>query len=195
MSMCIIDLYDYELAKKCSKCKTISLKSNFYKDITKKDSYRPSCKRCTNQFYYDNRNQINTRMNEYFKNRTKTDVNFRLIRNTRRRIHHALNGKTKPSSTKDILGIDIDLYRKWIEFQFTPEMNWSNIEIDHVKAICLFDVSKDEELKEAFSWKNTQPLLKHDHHQKGTKFNFLDYQNQFIKAYQFIKLNGQEGLN
>ena len=73
-------------------------------------------------------------------------------------------------------------------------MNWSNIEIDHVKAISLFDVSKDEELKEAFSWKNTQPSLKHDHQKKGTKFNFLDYQLQFIKADQFIKLN-EEGLN
>ena len=133
-------------------------------------------------------------MNEYFKNRTKTDVNFRLIRNTRRRIHHALNGKTKSSSTRDILGIDIDTYKKWIEFQMTPEMNWSNIEIDHVKAICMFDVSDEEQLKEAFNWKNTQPLLKHDHQKKGTKFNFLDYQLQFIKAYQFLNLN-EEGLN
>ena len=99
---------------------------------------------------------------------------------------------TKQSSTKEILGIDVDTYRKWIEFQFTPEMNWSNIEIDHVKAICMFDVSDDEQLKEAFSWKNTQPLLKQDNRQKGTKLNFLDYQLQFIKAYQFLKLNGQE---
>ena len=67
----------------------------------------------------------------------------------------------------------------------TPEMNWSNIEIDHVKAISLFDVSKDEELKKAFSWKNTQPPLKHDHQKKGTEFNFVDYQLQFIKTYQF----------
>ena len=50
MSNYIKDLYDYDLVKKCSKCKTISLKSNFYKDITKKDGYRPSYKRCTNQF-------------------------------------------------------------------------------------------------------------------------------------------------
>ena len=85
--------------------------------------------------------------------------------------------------------MNIDLYRKWIEFQMTPEMTWSNIEIDHVKAICLFDLSKDEELREAFNWKNTQPLLRKDHQLKGTKFNFLDYQLQFIKAYQFIKLN------
>ena len=101
---------------------------------------------------------------------------------------------TKQSSMKEILGIDIDLYRKWLEFQFTPEMNWSNIEIDHVKPICMFDFTKDEQLKEAFSWKNTQPLLKQDHQKKGTKFNFLDYQLQFFKAYRFIKLN-EERLN
>ena len=68
-------------------------------------------------------------------------------------------------------------------------MNWDNIEIDHIKPICMFDVSDDEQLKEAVSWKNTQPLLKQDHRQKGTKCNFLDYQLQFIEAYQFLKLN------
>ena len=105
-------------------------------------------------------------MNEYIKNKIKTDVNFRLIRNTRQRNHHVLNGKSKSSPIREILGIDIDLYKKWIEYQFTPEVNWSNIEIDHVKAICRFGVSDDEQLKESFSWKNTQALLKHDHHQK-----------------------------
>ena len=53
----------------------------------------------------------------------------------------------------------------------------------------MFDATIDEELKKAFNWRNTQPLLKHDHQQKGIKFNFLDYQLQFIKACQFIKLN------
>ena len=111
----------------------------------------------------------------YTNNRYKTHVNYRLICKTRSRIYKSLRGLTKQSSSRDILGIDIDLYRKWIEFQFTPEMNWENIEIDHVKPICLFDISDDEELKEAFNWKNTQPLLKKDHQLKGTKFNFLDY--------------------
>ena len=186
--------------KKCSKCKTISLKSNFNKDKTKNDELNPICKVCRKEYYLDNRDRIKeyqlknhekiiTQQREYKNNRYKTDINYRLICNTRRRIHHALNGKSKLSPTKDILGIDIDLYRKWIEFQMTPEMNWSNIEIDHVKAICLFDVSKDEELREAFNWKNTQPLLKEVHQKNGIKFNFLDYQLQFIKAYQFIKLN------
>ena len=76
----------------------------------------------------------------------------------------------------------------------TPYMTWDNIEIDHVEPICLFDVSQDEKLKEAFSWKNTRPLLKEIQKHKGTKFNLLDYQLQFIKASQFIKIN-EEGLN
>ena len=118
------------------------------------DGLQSQCKFCVNEYnknYYvanqdrllnkqklynkENRDKINTRMNEYVKNRIKTDVNFRLICNTRRRIHQALQGKTKSSSTNDILGIDIDTYKKWYEFQFTTEMNWNNIEIDHVKAI------------------------------------------------------------
>ena len=76
----------------------------------------------------------------------------------------------------------------------TPETNCSNIELDHAKPICTFDLSDDEQLKEAFNWRDTQPLLKKDHLHKGTKFSFLDYQLQFIKASQFIKLN-EEGLN
>ena len=84
--------------------------------------------------------------------------------------------------------------KKWIECQMSPEMNWTNIEIDHVRLICMFDVSQDEKLKESFSWKSTQPLLKQDHLQKRTKYNFLDYQLQFIKACHFIELN-EENFN
>ena len=77
----------------------------------------------------------------------------------------------------------------------TPEMKWCNTERDHVKPICMFNKSNDEELKEAFSWKNTQPLLKHDHQLKGTKFIFLDYELQFIKAYHILKTNEEERFN
>ena len=76
----------------------------------------------------------------------------------------------------------------------SPEMKCSKIEIDHLKPICLFDVSKDEELREAFKWKNTQPLSKQAHIHIGTKVNFLGYRLQFTKAYQFLKLN-EEGIN
>ena len=38
-----------------------------------------------------------------------------------------------------------------------------------MKAICMFDVSDDEQVKEAFNWRITQPLLTKDHQQKETK--------------------------
>ena len=208
MSNCIKDLYDYDLVKKCLKCGIISLKSNFHKNKNSNDGLFSHCKSCVIQkqriydienreriinknknYYLKNRNQIMTRNKLYTNNRYKTDINFRLICKTRNRIYKSLKGMTKQSSTKEILGIDIETYKKWIEWQMTPDMTWNNIQIDHVKPICLFDITNDEELKEAFNWKNTQPLLKEVHSQKGIKFNLLDYRLQFIKAYQFIKLN------
>ena len=182
------------------------MKKNFLKFNIRKDTqkYRKQCRGCIKlikkEYQTNNKDKINLYNKNYFqhnknkiyesrKNRRKTDVNFRLICKTRRRIHHALNGKSKSISTKEILGIDIETCKKWIEWQMTPDMTWNNIQIDHIKPICLFDITKDEELKEAFNWKNTQPLLKEVHSHKGIKFNFLDYQLQFIKAYQFIKLN------
>ena len=209
MSNCIKDLYEYDLVKKSNKCGIVSLKSNFYKNKTNRDGHRSECRSCcknySKKYYYDNQDRLlnkqklygkqnRAKINSNERKRRQSDTNYRLIKNTRCRIYHALNRKTKSSSTLDILGIDIETYKKWLEFQFTPEMNWSNVEIDHVKPICMFDVTKDNELREAFNWKNTQPLLKHDHNQKDIKFNFLDYQLHFVKAYQFLKIN-EEGLN
>ena len=214
MSVCIKDLFDYDLVKKCCRCKNIFLKTNFHKDKKTKDGLFSQYRFCVvqRQKIYDSENRekilkrnkeyqlkhydkIVARKKIYSNNKSKTDINFRLICKTKSGIHQVLKGMVKSSSTKDFLGIDINIYKRWIEWQFTPEMNWSNTEVDHAKPICMFDVSNDEELKEAFNWKNTQPSLKQDHLQKGIKFNFLDYQLQFIKAYQFLKLNGQEGLN
>ena len=208
MSNCLKDLYDYDLVKKCSKCGIVKLKSNFHKRLKSSDGLFAQCKCCVIQkqrihdfenreriiirnkdYRLNNHDKIMAQKKIYTNNRYKTYVNFRLICKTRSRIYETLKGMTKQSSSINILGIDIDLYRKWLEFQFTPEMNWGNIEIDHVKPNCLFDKSDDEQLKEAFNWKNTQPLLKQNPLQKGIKFNFLDYQLQFIKAYEFIKLN------
>ena len=105
MSICIKDLYDCNLVDKCCRCKSICLKSNFYKNVNRKDAANAMCKICKNKY-----------IKEYMKKRTKTDVSFRLIRNTRRRIHHTLNGKSKTTCTLDILGIDIETYRRWIEW-------------------------------------------------------------------------------
>ena len=65
----------------------------------------------------------------------------------------------------------------------TFDMTWDNIEIDRMKPICMFDVCIEEELKDAFNWKNTQSLFKPDHQQKVIKYSFSDK--------VFIRLNDE----
>ena len=129
--------------------------------------------------------QNRKKINEYNRNRHKNNANAKLARNIRSRINTALKGKSKSFHTKEILGIDIENYKKWLLFQMTPEMNFNNIHIDHVKPISSFDISNDNELLEAFNWRNTQPLLKQDNLRKSAKFNEKDYTKQFKKAREF----------
>ena len=42
----------------------------------------------------------------------------------------------------------------------TPKVNCSNFEPNHVKPVSSIDVSKNEDGRKAFSWINTQILLK-----------------------------------
>ena len=81
MSTCIKDLFDYDLVKKCCRCKHILLKSNFHKNKNMSDGFKSQCKFCTKKYYVDNQDQlvsnqriydhknrdkIHTRMNDYY---------------------------------------------------------------------------------------------------------------------------------
>ena len=72
-----------------------------------------------NKSYFQNKKE---ELYEKIKKRYKTDIIFRLICKTSSRVRQFLGGKIKSSSTKNILGIYIETYRKRIKFQFTPEM-------------------------------------------------------------------------
>ena len=141
MSGSFKDIFDYDFVKKCLKCGNISLKNNFYKNKNMSDGLCNQFKVCRKQYYtenlvkvkkyyLDNRDRtkdyyLNNRdrikeyqlknrvkINLYEKKRRETDDNFRLIKSARCQIYHALKGRSKSSSTKQILGIDIDLHKK-----------------------------------------------------------------------------------
>ena len=198
----------------CSNCEEEKTIDNFYfrKNI---NNYNPQCKNCIvkKQIEYNQNNKEKIaaknaeyrqlkkekiaaqkseyrknnreKINEYCRNRINNNTNTKLARNTRARINTALKGKSKSFKTMEILGIDVENYKKWLLFQMTPEMNFNNIHIDHVKPISSFDISNDNELLEAFNWRNTQPLLKQDNLRKSDKFNEKDYAKQFKKAHEF----------
>ena len=76
----------------------------------------------------------------------------------------------KSSSTKDVLGIGIITYRRWIEYHFTPKMNRKIIGIDHVRPISLFDKSDIGELRMILIEKNTQLILRRVHQISGLRW-------------------------
>lgn len=82
-----------------------------------------------------------------------------LIRN---RIKQALVKGYKSTSSINLLGCSIEEYKLYLEQQFDDKMNWGNYgiywEIDHIIPCASFDLSKLEEQKKCFNYKNTQPL-------------------------------------
>lgn len=57
-------------------------------------------------------------------------------------------------------GLPIELYREWIELQFTDGLNWENFgkawQFDHVVPVVYFDYAVDEELKLCWNFINVR---------------------------------------
>ena len=67
----------------------------------------------------------------------------------------------------------------------TSDMNWNNIELDHVRPLSSFDLTDPEQLKEAAHFSNIQPLLKSDNRKKGSKYHEHDLVVQNEKVYDY----------
>ena len=108
MSNSIKDLYDYDLFKKCCRCKNVLLKSNFHKNKNMKDGLQPLRKVCKNDYnknYYfeihdselERRRKYNSqnrgKINEYVRNKMKTDLNFKLASYMRNWLYKAYKAK------------------------------------------------------------------------------------------------------
>ena len=107
-----------ELPKKCSRCHLLQLMVNFKAHKKTKDGLCPQfiiCRKISIRKFIKKFRKKRTRdRNKIGYKRKQTDINFRLIFNIKSRIYLALSGKSKSSSTKDVLGIDIDTYGRWI---------------------------------------------------------------------------------
>lgn len=64
-----------------------------------------------------------------------------------------------------------------IKSQMIEGMTLENIEIDHIKPVAKFDMTKEEEIMKCFHWSNLQPLLKEDNRKKSAKWTKEDEEN------------------
>ena len=197
MSNCIKDLYDYDLIKKCSRCKNILLKSNFHKDNKRKDGVQRMCIICTKQ-YHNNRKE---RKNTLDKERRKTDLNFKIACNLRSRTYQAFKSQNvrKTNKTFDLLGCSHSFFKNWIIHQLYGNMTLENYgsvwQIDHCLAITSFNLLDENDMKKCFNWINLRPMYCSENISKGNKINNYLYLLQEVKAKYFLELNVQEGLD
>ena len=160
--------------KKCSTCKQIKPKTEFWINNAKKDKLQSkciSCKKITNKLYEEkNKNK----RAEYRRNKYKDDELYRIKVNLRRRTRIAFKRTywTKTSTTKEMLGAEYEVVHKHIEDQFTDGMTWDNYgikgwHIDHI--IPLASATTEEELIKLCHYTNLQPLWAEDNLKKGDK--------------------------
>ncbi len=84
----------------------------------------------------------------------------------------------KGTKTEVLLGCNIEVFRKHLENNFSKGMLWDNYgngkgrwNIDHIKPVSLFNLDCIEQQKEAFNYKNCQPMWAIDNIKKGAKWN------------------------
>lgn len=174
--------------KVCTKCNTWKPLIE-YPTRSSAHGYRHECKVCKqvhlNEYYQ-------TTYNEVRRERKKTDIQYRLLCNHRHYIFKCLTRYSlKTKSSVEYIGCSVADFKKWLEFQFNEEMNWSNYgtywTIDHIIPLSLFNLENIYEQKVAFHWSNIQPSI--DNFQKSNKFRLWEYMNALISATRFIKYN------
>lgn len=123
---------------------------------------------------HDYAKKTRVKRNKHTRNRSRSDVNFKLRGRLRTRIYIALKtGRfSKGSNTQELLGCSFDNVKKYLEDQFEPWMNWANHgewHIDHIVPLHTFNLTSLEDQKKAFHYTNLQPLSAHDNLSKNGK--------------------------
>ena len=172
--------------KICFRCKELKSLECFSKQPRNKDGFYSYCKSCRSilrkinnvkekdaQYYQRNRELIITKNVEYTRQRLKIDVQYRLLRNLRRRISHLLSDGYKSAASQELIGCSMEHLKNHLESQFQSGMTWDNYgdwHVDHVKPCASFDLTDPTQQKACFHYSNLQPLWAKDNISKGKKW-------------------------
>lgn len=118
-----------------------------------------------------NKDQIKKFNRTYTANRYKNDPIFALKLNQRTRVRAILKND-KSAKTHELLGCSFEQLKQHIESLFKEGMTWHNMgewHIDHIIPLAAFDLSKSENQRIAFNYKNLQPLWAIENLKKGAK--------------------------
>lgn len=108
---------------------------------------------------------------QYYRDRYKNDINYRLASILRSRLNCALRN-SKGGSAVDDLGCSIEEFKLYLESKWQLGMTWNGHgrdgwHIDHIIPLVSFDLTDPEQLKKACHYTNLQPLWAEDNLSKG----------------------------
>ena len=119
----------------------------------------------------ENRTKINMKKRELDQQRRRQDPIYRLTRNLRSRLWHALSSATyKTDRTMNLVGCSITELKRHLESKFQTGMRWENYglwHVDHIKPCVSFDLTIEKNQRECFHYTNLQPLWAADNLSKG----------------------------
>lgn len=121
------------------------------------------------------------------KERRKNDINFKLSEILRSKVHKML--KNNKTSYANYIGCDVVFLKKWLEFRFDENMNWTNLgsywHIDHILPINRFDFTNERHKYICFHWTNLQPLTCFDNQSKSDSLHIHHYFNNIVNINRF----------
>ena len=108
----------------------------------------------------------------YYKERYKNDIQFRLRVILRNRLLQSVKTDAKAGSAVRDLGCSIEEFKVYLESKFLPDMTWDNYaewQIDHIKPLSMFDLTNREQFLQACNYTNLQPMWERDNLSKSDK--------------------------
>jgi transcription elongation factor Elf1 len=178
------------LRSHCKQCSAASAREHYNDNPEKVEAYRAQNKEVLaarkkawrkanpdyNSWYYEqNKNKIRKNQAGYSKKRCASDPTFKLRKNLRTRLYHALKGGAKNGSAVRDMGCTVEQLKEYLESKFQPGMTWDSYgvrgwHIDHIQPLAAFNLTKREELLKACHYTNLQPLWAEDNLRKSNAY-------------------------
>ena len=181
-----LQLYCIECRYKIEKKRNKEKFKNWYKNLTieKKNRILEKTKNWAKSDQFRNYIKTYRTTDKYraklklYRYRRRKKIDNRIIENFRATLNHALFKQKiqKTNKTLDLLGCSISYFKKYLEEKFIKEMNWDNYgkiwHLDHIIPTSVIDLTKLDNRKFVFNYKNIQPMLAKQNIKKSNHIEF-----------------------
>ena len=153
-----------------------------------RENNREHCRKTNLERYHNNKEQYQKtskqwkrrnrdKINKYLKEKRANDLQYRIKTNLRAGFKQALKAQIASSFTSNasfkLLGCSFKKLKLHLESKFKDGMSWDNYgkwHIDHIKPLCMHDLSIPEEQANACHYTNLQPLWAEENISKGGRW-------------------------